>query len=125
MKFDPEYIKLCKNPLIQGLRDKLKKGDWYRAENEEITLTHYGLGTILAGVAYIWLPTGDQLDDEIKKKACGDWYMVDFRKDHYGKWGCHVEDYSNTAMVIIHEEDDSNPLIAKIKLLIQLLKESK
>jgi len=110
--FTKEYIELCKDKRVQELRPELERGDWYEL---------HGLIFLLANLhgsrqKITWLPTGDQLDEEIIK-------IADKHNAEYGairlkakKWrvfyGCYVR---------TENFEHDNPLIAKIKLLLQLL----
>jgi len=93
MNFTADYISLCKNDKVQGLRKELKTGDWvygglleqtgqvigfmdkdygvfwvnyedYGLEGDEISAS-VNKDTIREDL--IWLPTGDQLDYEVLK----------------------------------------------------------
>ena len=73
---------------------------------------------------YIWLPTGDQLDEEIIKicREKGYTYYFIFTNDNHK----YYKDYE--AYLYFKHEDNNmyyqnydNPLIAKIKLLLELL----
>ena len=122
-EFTPEYIELAKK--VQGLRPKLENGDRY------INLFNIDTGIMLLSNNYkifsrtncIWLPTGDQIDEEIIKichsneKLFGRPYWQNYNPflDRYvvaisGEYGKNFVD-----------AEHANPLIAKIKLLIQLL----
>jgi len=128
MKFDKEYISEADCPEIQGLRKWLELGDWiaYKPDNKEICLItrDNSMDDYFSEVDRnlrddrIWLPTGDQLDDEIIK-VCKE-------KDYYNySWLWH----QNSLFVVTYEDRngdnypfrDRNSLIAKIKLLKELL----
>ena len=152
MNFTKEYIEECDCKEIQGLRKELKVGDWYleikvgieirvvnRLDFEDGDCIIISSFTGYPPYQYryqrkevIWLPTGDQLDDEIERicKEKYEWY----------NWIYHTEsglDSSKTKMryyafIVDNQErpicGDTciivyNPLIAKILLLKQLLKE--
>jgi len=128
MKFNKEYIEEADCPEIQNLREELKHGDWtYYGGNEHIVVCDSPIK-----FREFWIPTGDQLDDEIERicKEKYEWY----------NWIYHTEsglDSSKTKMryyafIVDNQErpicGDTciivyNPLIAKILLLKQLLKE--
>ena len=120
--FTKEYIELCKNEKIQGLRKVLLKyGDWYSNEYDSIFLVHGGL----SDSNKIWLPTGDQLDEEIVKicKEKNHNIRMHYIKEgdyHSGYWDIGYY-YSADFDIPLYVEANTNPLIAKIKLLIQLL----
>lgn len=155
--FAPGYISLCKNEKVQGLRPKLEHGDWVEASGERdikcVMLIHLVTqGTKKDGNAYdaddgiclgqggyrnifTWLPTGDQLDDEIVKickerKSMSIVYQIHTTISLHEELpdGFYIRHYAT-----INEEkeylksydlyytNDFNPLIAKISLLIKLL----
>jgi len=136
MNFTKDYIELCKSDKIQKLKYwkdtdgvidwlLLRTGDWlYLPPREEMWCIDE---TKNFGIANIWLPLSHQLDEEIIKILA--------------EWSKDGEDLGYNIGVSLHEgcvsaweisvenrdceksELDSNPLIAKIKLLLQLLKE--
>jgi len=121
MNFTKEYRELCNNEKIQGLKSKLKYGDWF-AENDsrgyvgivENEVRHNEFLYQDRNSIY-WLPTGDQLDEEIVK-ICKE-----------KKWTYRIT-YTKVCIAYIIQDShystsDTNPLIAKIKLLIKLLEE--
>ena len=123
--FTKEYIELCKNEKVQWLRPKFEYGDWIFHKFIPIhsprttTLKDYGGDSVYENKfrdEFIWLPTGDQLDDEIVKicKENG-WYIFEYLGDYMNR----VYDYDKS--IQIEWASDDNPLIAKIKLLIKLL----
>ena len=116
MNFNKEYIELCKCTEIQELRPILQRGDWATiAKFEPIWF-----GSEYLNKDYTWLPTGDQLDEEIVKicKENEFEYRIDcgFTND----FATAVEVYNFEEKIMEIELWDDNPLIAKIKLLIQL-----
>jgi hypothetical protein len=124
MNFTKEYIELCKDKKIQKLRSKLYEGDWYfdekvtRVDIDRVFLFSYSMQ--IKDKYIIWLPTGDQLDEEIEKifesrKNYGVYNFISFG-DEYGK-----RLYVGEALGI-RLKGEHNPLIAKIKLLLELLK---
>ena len=140
MNFTKEYIELCRGKVIQGLRRDLLTGDVIRFKNpvseiefvtEELLLSReYDFNRN----RYIWLPTGDQLDDEIVKicKEVDYEYLLrhtSWRKatSSLGKSILIRGDYIwcleiwNALDKIIAKSKNANPLIAKIKLLKALL----
>jgi hypothetical protein len=121
MNFTKEYIKECDCPEIQELLDDLiEKGSYYLERNSGYVnlANHY-----TDNEGNIWLPTGDQLDEEIVKiceaKFKSPWYEI--RHSGLG-WDVVIEHYKNNMPVRIYD-GNLNPLIAKIKLLKALLKE--
>jgi hypothetical protein len=130
--FTKEYIAECDCEEIQGLRPKLEHGDWYYHINE-IYLIRNGYSEFFNRVVRkntTWLPTGDQLDEEIVK-ICKEndyeytceyfnWIGKDYYDWHLVIWGEPDEDEARDKLI---ELEDSNPLIAKIRLLKHLLRE--
>ena len=112
--FTKEYIELCKNKKIQELRPILEN-DWYFSYNEIrfVKINKYMEG--LRNVCY-WLPTGDQLDEEIIK-ICKENIWI-YRTGYAGAdiYYAVVE----TGIRDIYFNSD-NLVIAKIKLLLELL----
>ena len=135
MNFTKQYIKEADCKEIQGLKKEMIDGDWLINRDfydKPMTWEGYIKPTLLDWDRIIWIPTGDQLDDEIERicKEKYEWY----------NWIYHVEsglDSSETKMryyafIVDNQErpicGDTciivyNPLIAKILLLKQLLKE--
>jgi len=69
-----------------------------------------------------WLPTGDQLDEEIVKICREKFYSYDFLWQYYTKESEHYSAGISADNFISHPNRNGNPLIAKIKLLKELLK---
>lgn len=121
MNFTKEYIQECDCKEIQDIKPNLlQKGDWYSCsgiidvsgiEQDKLNVTR-------------WLPLSHQLDDEIVKIVDEKdyWYEVTYDANCYYLCRVGLRD-SNLNDKIIAEGDDQNPLIAKIKILKQLLKE--
>ncbi len=126
--FNKEYIELCKDKKVQELRpDELEIGDWIFWNNhlEVVTLK------IISPFKSRWvrshalfLPTGDQLDEEIIKicKERNGYYQFDFTDNKYPNkffkpYVCLVDTTQPKQNI---EVKDDNPLIAKIKLLLSL-----
>lgn len=126
MNFSKEYIELCKNKKIQELRPKLQKGDWVIWNNDvkEITVVcELFLPKPEDLKLYIWLPTTEQLDEEIIKICKENNYCYYF---HFIAYAPLDSVYKASILQIENlEMRDSNPLICKIKLLIKLLEEDK
>ncbi len=137
--FTPEYIKECDCKEIQGLHKVFQYGDaimWERFESSKTKRQTHDLdylGQLTTDFERdktrhdIWLPTGDQLDDEIVgicKEQQHDYYIEMFH-GHYDwtvKFCCsHGGECSKDKDGILFAENDRNPLIAKIKLLKELL----
>ena len=118
-KFTPEYIELCKNEKVQGLRPILNVGD-YNVDIYgifELNIRAYNPDGVDNEIrkAKTWLPTGDQLDEEIVKICKKNKYFYDFKYDSFCEhYYCFSGEHHRTFT------DNINPLIAKIKLLIQL-----
>lgn len=141
--FTPEYIELCKNSKVQGLKEKLKlsdnvciadiKGsdvytiifasvrygeDYYRiVKSEKDKFYRCGFRN-----KFIWLPTGDQLDEEITKISSerGLYYTITHTYSFAAKdWSWTTSTIPEGGSTII--TNSNNPLTAKILLIIQLL----
>lgn len=115
MNFSKEYINECDCPEIQGLKNgKIDKGDWW-VEEGGMPDTARNECFLRSGI--LWLPTGDQLDEEIVK-IC---------EDSNGSYDTY---YKNKSLIVFYNDegksitqDNPDPLIAKIKLLKELLNE--
>lgn len=114
--FTKKYIELCKNEKIQELRPEWQMGDFMYYFDGTIDVMHPKLDN---GTP-IWLPTGDQLDEEIIK-ICKE-------KEYYYtiSYSFAEQDYLWTTIVTPEKQspiitNNSNPLIAKLKLLLQLM----
>lgn len=134
--FTKEYIKECDCKEIQELRPEiLDIGDWcFSPHTNKIFLfdeafAHFfdrkGTRTI------IWLPTGDQVEEEIVKIIDKN-KNLDYKFTRQGmvkKYYAEITDYSihsgKDGYYIVHSENSLNPYIAKIKLLKKLLKVKK
>jgi len=133
--FTKEYIREADCKEIQGLHKKFKAGEWACCElfkpsvwvinrNEKIAYKKHTL----------WLPTGDQLDEEIVKclKEKELW-RYEFAIENHFNWGASVtilrREKAPLGMGAVIDKtftaNSSNPPIAKIKLLKALLKENK
>jgi hypothetical protein len=121
MNFDKDYIDLCKNPKVQGLRKELEKEDFIISECELIRRINPDY--IIKRNDFTWLPTGDQLDQHIIEQLDdgSDYTFIytNFSKEA-GHYNAIVYEGGEVKEQIIYEE---NPLICKLKLLISLLKE--
>ena len=112
--YTPEYIKLCDCPEIQNIVKDGWREDWKWVFDSRVE--KYG------EVRVVFCPNGDQLDDEIvricRKKQI--YYSVDY---NFGKkdYLCNVSTGDKSDKVL---RQSDNPLMAKILLLKQLLKES-
>jgi hypothetical protein len=129
MNFSKEYIKLCDDDRIQDLKKYLEWGDWiYYTEQKQksiiIKSAELGLKYNELDLKYIWLPTGDQLDRHIKDNTSY-WYCVEYKSKEYGNTDCNVYLYEDASQTKLYSFSHTNPLIAKIKLLIKLLEEEK
>ena len=128
--FTKEYIELCNDKRIQELRLSKKLSDYYKLQlnsgdwvysigyNAELSAFNQNMNHKL----YIWLPTGDQLDEEIIK-ICKK-YEANYYITYNGlNDSLIVESLLNQCGIIEFDivERNDNPLIAKLKLLLQLL----
>ena len=91
---DKEYIKECDCKEIQTLKK------WNPYNN--------------------WRPTGDELDGEIVKTIKGKKQTYYFIADNDTEYYAEIKQMYR----VVYSKYDNNPLIAKIKLLKQILKES-
>lgn len=122
MNFSKEYIELCKGKEIQELRKELQKHDWYCQENTfniPHTLPHGIMLDKEIRKDYFWLPTGDQLNNEIERICKGKKRTYYFISDYDDNYYAEVKQTYR----VIYSKSDHNPYIAKIKLLKALLKE--
>lgn len=119
MNMSKEYIDLCKNKKVQELRPELQQYDWYYYYNE----VHLLENTKYFNLRHVsfWLPTGDQLDEEIVK-ICEKENLEYGFLFYEGIYTAVVSTIplAETEGYIPRELEERNPLIAKIKLLIQL-----
>ena len=117
MKFDKEYISEADCPEIQNLREELKHGDWtYYGGNEHIVVCDSPIK-----FREFWVPTGDQLDDEIVKimktdDDCYTLYEVLYSTEY--KYSASITNEEGENIIAVK---NANPLLAKIKLLKELL----
>jgi len=119
--FTKEYIELCKDEKIQNLRgNEWEMGDFMHYKSGEIDVMHPKLDN---GTP-IWLPTGDQLDEEIIKVLKNN-KNLDYKFTRQGMTKEYYAEITNykiyTGYHIIHSKNNINPLVAKIKLLLELL----
>jgi len=136
MNFSKQYIELAKNEVIQKLRPQyLQFGDfvlWERFESSKTKKQTHDLdcigqisimGSPEKGKNDIWLPTGDQLDEQIVKicKERDLSYRIDCESNYLWETRCEIFSYDENRMEA--EAQELNPLIAKISLLIKLLEE--
>jgi len=140
MNFTPEYIKLCKNEKIQGLKGKgasqcgldyiyrFEYGDWLITDEEDEPIPIISMYLNKDGSYDLkceryknitWLPTGDQLDDEIEKICKKEHGIYDFK--YCPNLDIYKAEISLTKSCNFVEAVKHNPLIAKIQLLIKLL----
>jgi hypothetical protein len=132
MNFTKEYITECDCEDIQGLRKKYRHGDRLieKGSDRPLILLDDGRVQIVSPrvefpkMDIIWLPLSHQLDEEIAKFLEEDGsYEIYFWRD-----SCTVkfaDTWSNAISKgrITINVDEPTPLIAKIQLLKQLLKE--
>ena len=125
--FTKEYIKECDCKEIQGLRKELQVGDWYVfADSISIYKTIYLANETIErfGESQIWLPTGDQLDEEIVK-ICKERFYCSYEslwQYYINNPDCYYAGIRNEDDNLYYPNRNSNPLIAKILLLKELLK---
>lgn len=137
--FTKEYIELCKDERIQKLRFELKLVDFVihkKGDYPIFYVKHILQGddkgkiyVINDGVCWedecyrdklVWLPTGDQLDEEIVKICKG---KITYRYNFAYCIHCPCEAvvwFYDTCGIYVYGRS-YNPLIAKIKLLLKLL----
>ena len=126
--FTPEYIKECDCKEIQNL-SPIAAGDWIMIRGGYIPILYDGEYNIDYNErdTIIWLPLPHQLDDEIGKiilkDESKDDYEVKFQKTSKGTMLCEVRYKQWASRYGFNRpfEIDANPLIAKIKLLKELL----
>ena len=138
--FTEPYIREADCEAIQGFRKTgydFRFGDWHLIRGvigEPCVATARDLIHMEDNrEKYIWLPTGDQLDEEIakicKKKEL---WRYEFAIENHFNWDCSVtflrREKAPLGMGAVIDKtftaSNSNPLIAKICLLKQLIKES-
>lgn len=121
MNFTKEYIKECDCDEIQGLK-KLPLSNWDFVCDDKFKINNvlmiYELDKWTDDL--IWLPTGDQLDEEIVK--C---YNNNDLVNRHGYYEFYYNGLLWGAKIISSQRNfeayEGNPLMAKIKLLKQLL----
>lgn len=115
--FTEEYIELCKDKKIQELKEQLDEDSLIKSECELIRKINPDY--IPQRNDFIWIPTGDEVEEEILKRCKEkEWYYefsLGYDKQLYAVL---YKDYSEQPLLI---EASFNPLTAKIKLLISLL----
>jgi hypothetical protein len=127
MNFTKDYISLCKNEKVQGLRPEFYTGDViYMSYVNQWQIVSYDIDktkSLPRFEGWVWLPTGDQLDQHIIEQLDdgSDYTFIytNFSKEA-GHYNAIVYEGGEVKEQIIYEE---NPLICKLKLLISLLKE--
>lgn len=131
MNFTKQYIDLCKNPKLQGLRKEIQADDWIYADFSKTYHFVYmaDIPNSQRDKVY-WLPTGDQLDDEIVKicrKKFGRYFQYEMcfiTTEWYGSisYWKESEEYMKDCQKLRYAiQIKENPLIAKLKLLLSLL----
>ncbi|MHA1302249.1 MAG: hypothetical protein ACTSPI_00915 [Candidatus Heimdallarchaeaceae archaeon] len=136
--FTKEYIELCKDERIQRLKKRLRYGDWYipnipKECSGEVTLNptpnvigSWDLETTVSNNRrnIIWLPTGEQLDEEIIKivSTSFDVYRCAYScSEIMEKYSWHVQGVGEVTIKYTYK--NKNPLVGKIKLLKKLKEE--
>ena len=124
--FTKEYIKECDCKEIQGLK-KFEIGDWFSIDGKIELLFANNLQYVPTEAKVLWLPTGDQLDEEIVKICKKKKYTYFVAYSYGSEYQCDAT--VSNPMVFNSDKEYSiscelkvNPLIAKIKLLKQLIK---
>ena len=126
MNFTKEYIKECDCDSIQELKTMFCSGDNFAYKHDKfVTMARFNYYKEQEAFnqgreQYIWLPNGDQLDDEIVKICKNIW---SYKIEHYLTWYMKISRYFGDEEEVLHITNSDNPLICKIKLLKQLLKE--
>jgi len=129
--FTPEYIELAKNSRVQELRGYIRyngrdhriflEGDFrYWVSGEKII--YQEIEDSYSYPENILLLTGDQLELELQK-IC-DKAKINYSTKYFYKikqWRARVDGYLDENSYKLINEFHSNPLIAKISLLISLL----
>jgi hypothetical protein len=127
-----EYIEECKCSEIQNLRPKFYDGDWIIFESlrlepilfKEVSIPTYNTTRDI----YIWLPQSHDFDQHIREICKKKQYT-------YFSFYAYHEDYDFVGEISnpneigelnkVAKEQNSNPLLARIRLLKALLKEEK
>ena len=119
--FTKEYIKECDCEEIQRLRNQFwEYGDYASINGNEPYLVITITGQNPTNGREIFVPRSDQLDEEIIKMCKMNEVDHDIYFDYFKeKWGAMI---LNEFGVFVFEERNANPLIAKIKLLKELIK---
>ena len=119
MNFSKEYIKECNCKEIQKL-NPYQVGDWYSIDGKPELHFANNMQFVPADAVILWLPLSYQLDDEIVKicKEKDYKYTIKWDKLFDGDFNVIVE---SEVIGWFIRESDINPLIAKIKLLKELL----
>jgi len=123
--FTKEFIREADCKEIQGLRPT-EKGVWFWTTTKGY-LPYWSNGKInyYTDRSQIWLPTGDQLNEEIKQ-FCMKNPLLRYEVSWIGTcWEAYILENDFPKPKAILFEGNDNPLIAKIKLLKALLKENK
>ena len=123
--FTKDYIELAKDKRVQELRHKLQEGDWI------VDGGFYQPRVMIANIEhtrklYIWLPLSHQLDEEIIK-------ILKYIIENNGTELLYRFEYTTNGREFLGEilypddfervksQSDLNPLICKLKLLLELL----
>ncbi len=124
--FTLEYIKECDCKEIQELHDKIKIGDWISFNTRvsicsiEVVTPH---NSQFLRENTVWLPSGDQLDGEIVRICNKPEGMYEYLVFYSGGDCNTVAEKMRPLAEGLNfiEFSNLNPLIAKIKLLKELL----
>ena len=128
MNITKQYIDLCKNPKVQGLRHEFYTGDViYMSYVNQWQIIDYNIDEIQTSPKFegwVWIPTSDQLDQcivDICKRHNLDYQVGTTKKPNYWWWVTTTSRIGDPDENIIMVEAEENPLICKLKLLISLL----
>lgn len=130
--FTKEYIAECDCKKIQDLRIEIKENDYISTLKDYFAiLCYYPEPINNLRDNYIWIPSGDQLDEEIKnildKKLPlheRDYYnfqYIPYNRKFRFYFDLYYPNEETGTQIYFREFFDNNPLIAKILLLKQLL----
>jgi hypothetical protein len=124
MNFTKEYIKEADCEEIQGLKRELCKGDYVEHGGNKWIIEMKDI--VWERGSCVWLPTGDQLDEEIVKICREKRYDYEiFYNPDTGRWITNIDLKIDPTHDFIAYSNDANPLIAKILLLKNLLEKEK
>jgi hypothetical protein len=121
--YSEKYIFHCIDKRIQDIRQPnayLKIGDRYYDRNwyidYEVKISEKDIYINENDLDLIWLPNGDDLDNEIKTLCDEKDYSYSFHYKHW--WSYMIKDAMSVEICTYH---NTNPLIAKILTLKKLI----